>query len=325
MEQRLIASFGDFGLLVVIGSVLLDQIGLPFPALPVLILAGALAAHSDAMMLQLFLGAILGCLIADLGWFLAGRRYGTRVMRLLCRISISPDSCVSETQLRFERWGSPALLLAKFIPGLSLIAPPLAGATRMGVGEFLLFSELGSALWAGAGLGVGRLFKPQIDRMLPQLQRIGSGLGLLLLAALLAYIGVKWLQRRRFYAQLRMARISVAELYELIGAGAAPMILDVRSSTAHALDPRIIPGAQRISLSEIGRQLEQLPRDREIVLYCTCPNEASAAQVAKVLLNHGFRHVRPLQGGLDAWIAAGYSAAAPASPALSAVVTVAET
>jgi rhodanese-related sulfurtransferase len=129
----------------------------------------------------------------------------------------------------------------------------------------------------------------------------------LLVALLVAYVAYKWYRRRRFHAELRMARISVADLFTLIEAGAAPLIIDVRSATAHALDARTIPGALRIALSDAKEHLAQLPRDRDVVLYCTCPNEASAAQVAKLLMTHGFKRVRPLHGGLDAWIAAGYA------------------
>jgi rhodanese-related sulfurtransferase len=129
----------------------------------------------------------------------------------------------------------------------------------------------------------------------------------------------KWWERRRFYRALRMARISVAELYELVAAGAAPVIVDVRSSTARTLEPRQVPGAISMTIAEVGQQLKALPRDKEIVLYCTCPNEASAAQVARVLMNHGFKRVRPLHGGLDAWIAAGY-AAEPLTAAVAEVI-----
>jgi rhodanese-related sulfurtransferase len=130
----------------------------------------------------------------------------------------------------------------------------------------------------------------------------------MLVAALLAgYVAFKWWERSRFYKTLRMARISVAELYELIEAGAEPIIVDVRSPTARALEPRWIPGAIHVPVDAVGPHIGHLPRDREIVLYCTCPSEASAARVAKVLVNHGFKSVRPLFGGLDAWVAAGYA------------------
>jgi membrane protein DedA with SNARE-associated domain/rhodanese-related sulfurtransferase len=308
MEQKFLSVFTEFGVLVVVANVLLDQMGFPVPAMPTLILAGAFAATSTLSAIDLFLSAVAACLMANAGWYLAGRWYGGGVMKLLCRISINPDSCVSETQLRFERWGSSALIAAKFIPGLSILASPLAGATGMNWIRFALYSALGAAVWVSTGLGVGMLLRPQIEQLLPGLQRVGSAAVVLLAGVLMAYIAYKWYRRRQFFAALRMARISVAELYQLIAAGAAPLIVDVRSATAHALDPRTIPGAIRIPLAHVDEHLEQLPRDRDVVLYCTCPNEASAAQVAKLLMAHGFTRVRPLHGGLEAWIAAGYSA-----------------
>ena len=152
------------------------------------------------------------------------------------------------------------------------------------------------------------LLRSQIAQLLPHMQHVLSLVAWVALALLVAYVAFKWWERRRFLRALRMARISVAELYELIEAGSAPVIVDVRSATARTLEPQQVPGAISMTIAEVGEQLKALPRDREIVLYCTCPNEASAAQVARVLMNHGFRRVRPLHGGLDAWIAAGYAA-----------------
>jgi membrane protein DedA with SNARE-associated domain/rhodanese-related sulfurtransferase len=324
MEQKFVALFTEFGVLVVVANVLLDQLGLPIPAIPTLVLAGAIATTGSITTLELFFGAIAACVIADSVWYLAGRRYGSRVMKLLCRISISPDSCVSDTQMRFERWGAGALIMAKFVPGLGIIAPPLAGATRMHWRRFLSYSALGSVLWVGAGLGAGLLLRPQIVQLLPHLRQVGTTAVALFAAMLVLYVAFKWIQRYRFFAALRSARISVTELYELIASGAAPLIVDVRSATAHQLDPRIIPGALRITLADVRRHLHGLPRERDIVLYCTCPNEASAAQVAQVLIQHGFTRVRPLQGGLDAWLAAGYEADARAPVEPIAVVSVAD-
>ena len=228
-------------------------------------------------------------------------------MSLLCRISLTPDICVNQTQTSFERWGSKVLIVAKFVPGLGLVAPPLAGATRMGVARFVLYSLLGGSLWVGAALLGGVLLRPQIEQLLPHAAGLGGAAVALILVLLVVYIAYKWWERYRFYKALNMARISVAELYQSISAGAAPVVLDVRSATAQALQQRRIPGALHMPVQEVGRQLQQLPRDRDIILYCTCPNEASAAKAAKLLMKHGFQHVRPLHGGLDAWIAAGYA------------------
>ena len=296
-----------FGLSLIFLNVLLEQLGLPLPAVPTLVVAGALAANGRLPASAVFALAVAACLIGDSSWYLAGRRYGARVMKLLCRISLTPDTCVSQTQASFERWGPRALVIAKFVPGLSMIAPPLAGATRMRFGRFAAFSAAGAALWVGAALIVGRLLKSQIAQLLPRLSGIGGTVVVIVLLLLGAYIGFKWWERRRFYAALEMARINVDELNERMQGETAPVVVDVRSPTARDLERRRIPGALYVPMQEVEQHMRDLPRDREIVLYCTCPNEASAAKVARVLMNHGFQRVRPLKGGLDAWIDAGYS------------------
>ena len=312
MTQSLLLSLSQYGLWAVVLNVLLNQIGLPLPALPTLIVAGAIAASGQLSLAGLFSGAVAACLVADCGWYLVGQVYGIRVLKALCRISLEPDSCVSQTQNRFERWGVNSLVIAKFVPGLSTIAPPMAGAMRIGWPRFVLLSMLSAALWVGVALVAGMLFRLQIERLLQRLDQIGSMAaagGLMLLGA---YVAFKWWERRRFMKALRMARIGVAELNELIRAGTEPLIIDVRSSSARALEPHWIPGALHIALPEVAPRLKDLPRDRDIILYCTCPNEASAASVAKILMNHGFKRVRPLHGGLDAWRAAGYEVATAA-------------
>ena len=306
MIQDLILLVSQYGLLIVFANVLIEQLGLPVPAIPVLVIAGALGAEGTLSAPGVFVAAFAACMIADSAWYVAGRRYGNRVMKLLCRISLSPDSCVSQTTARFERWGAGVLAVAKFIPGLSTIAPPLAGATRLPWATFLLFNSLGSALWAGTGLAAGMLLKTQIEGVLARLEDMGSVAMMLIGAMLAAYIALKWWQRQRFFKTLRMARISVDELYRLMGEGAQPVVVDVRTAVARQVEPRRIPGALPVELHAIDQHMEHLPRDRDIILYCTCPNEVSAAKVAKLLMDRGYTRVRPLEGGLDAWIAAGY-------------------
>jgi rhodanese-related sulfurtransferase len=180
---------------------------------------------------------------------------------------------------------------------------------RIGWARFVALSTVAAMLWVGAGLLAGMLFKTQIERLLIRLDDIGSmafGVALVLLGA---YVGYKWWERTRFYKTLRMARISVAELQQLIQDGSQPVIIDVRSPSARDLEPRWIPGAVHISLPDVDARLKELPRERDIIVYCTCPSEASAARVARILMNHGFKRVRPLHGGLDAWVAAGYAIA----------------
>ena len=314
MTQDLVSLIAQYGLLIVGANVLLDQIGLPVPAYPTLVVAGAIAAGGHLAAGPLYLLCVIACLLADCGWYLVGQIYGIKVLKLLCRISLEPDSCVSQTQSRFERWGINSLVIAKFVPGLAIIAPPLAGAMRIGWRKFIVLSTLSAAIWVGSGIAAGMLFRSQIDKLLLHLDRFGGLAGFIIAGLLAGYIAFKWWERARFYRLLRMARISVAELYELIQTGAQPIIVDVRSHTAKSLEPRSIPGARHVPLQEVGRHIADLPRDRDIVLYCTCPNEASAARVAKILMNHGFKKVRPLHGGLDAWVAAGHSVDTVAAP-----------
>jgi membrane protein DedA with SNARE-associated domain/rhodanese-related sulfurtransferase len=322
MTHDLVSLLGQYGLALVFANVLIEQLGLPLPAIPTLVVAGALATDGKLSMPLLFAVALTACLLADITWYIAGRRFGNRVMKLLCRISLTPDYCVSDTQARFERWGVNVLVIAKFVPGLATIAPPLAGATRIAWPRFLFFNTLGGALWVGAGLGGGILLGPYMEPLLTWLDQIGSIAVVIIVALLAAYIAFKWWDRRRFFMMLRMARISVDELYRLIDAGLKPVIVDVRSQTARALEPRRIPGALHVTLHAVDHHVKDLPRDREIILYCTCPNEASAAQAAKILMNNGFTKVRPLHGGLDAWIAAGYDV--EELPAAEAIVVVSE-
>jgi membrane protein DedA with SNARE-associated domain/rhodanese-related sulfurtransferase len=307
LTQELTLAIAHFGLTIVFLNVLVDQIGLPVPAVPTLIMAGAVAADGKLPLAALFACSAAACLLADCGWYLIGQKYGIRVLKTLCKISLEPDSCVSQTQVRFERWGINSLVIAKFVPGLAIIAPPMAGALRIGWLRFVALSTCGAVLWVSTWLAAGVLFRSQIARLLQHLNAIG-GMAAAGAGALLAgYIAFKWWERRRFYKMLRMARISVADLYALIEGGAAPLIIDVRSATARELEPRWIPGALHVPLPEVAQRLKELPRDRDIILYCTCPSEASAARVAKILMNHGFSRVRPLYGGLDAWVAAGYA------------------
>ena len=306
MTQQLLFHISHYGLLIVGLNVLLNQVGLPVPVVPTLIMAGTLAATGGLPFPELFSIAVLACLIADCGWYWIGEKYGIRVLKTLCRISLEPDSCVNQTQSQFDRWGVNSLIIAKFVPGWSTIAPPLAGALRIGWWRFILLSTLAAMLWVGAGLLGGMIFKSQVEQLLIQLDRYGSRAAGGVIVLLGVYIAYKWWERRRFYKMLRMARISVAELHDLIQNGTQPLIIDVRSATARELEPHWIPGAVAISMAEVDAHLKDLPRDRDIILYCTCPSEASAARVAKMLMNRGFKRVRPLQGGLEAWVAAGH-------------------
>lgn len=308
MAHDIVLLIAQYGLLLVFLNVLIEQLGIPVPAVPTMIVAGALASSGSRVWLaDLVLVAVLASLLGDLVWYWAGRRFGAGVMRAICRISLSPDSCVKQSELRFQRWRGRVLLIAKFVPGLSTVAPPMVGAMGLRPATFLWLDGLGSLLWVGVSVGLGYLFAAQIDGMLAALEEAGAVAMELLLVLLALYIAAKWWQRRRLLLALRMARISVDELNEAIASGRNPVVIDVRSEAARLLDARVIPGALLADLEGVHQVLAEVPSDSELVVYCSCPNEVSAARVAKALMSLGYRRVRPLLGGLDAWDAAGYT------------------
>jgi membrane protein DedA with SNARE-associated domain/rhodanese-related sulfurtransferase len=296
----------QYGVALVAANVLIERAGVPVPAFPTLIVAGALAMDGRLPLIGLAAVSLAACIVGDVAWYAAGRRYGLGILKLLCRVSLSPDSCVRETETRFERWGAASLLLGKFIPGVSHLAAPLAGAMRVGWGRFMLFNTVGSIVWIGAAIGLGMLFHRQIAAFVDRLEDFGFMALQLALLALAAFIAFKWWERWRFFRQLRLARISVAELRRLMDEGKEPVVVDVRAPSARSLDARYIPGALAIDLAEVEQRRAELDAARDIVFYCTCPNEASAAIAAKRLMELGYTRVRPLLGGLDDWIAAGY-------------------
>ena len=227
------------------------------------------------------------------------------MLRLLCRLSLSPDSCVRQTETTFERRGAAALVIAKFVPGLSTVAPPVAGALGLSLPMFLLFDGIGAALYFGGGLLLGLVFHTQVDWALNQLSYLGMG-ALLVIGTLLAlYIAYRWWDRMRFVKSFRTARIAVAELSAMMERGDDPLVLDVRSRAHRQLDARRIPGARAVDLDDLEATLEEVPRDREVIVYCACPNEVTAVKVALALRDRGFLRVRPLAGGVEAWVEAG--------------------
>jgi len=243
--------------------------------------------------------------LGSLPWFLAGQRFGHRTLKFTCKVSLSPDSCVRQTEAVFERHGAVTLLISKFVPGLAHVTPPLAGAFGFRLPSFLFLNAIGAILWAGAGLILGLLFYSEINSLLGQF--VGFGGHALAALALLAvtYVAYRWIVRRRFLKSLQASRIEVAELQEMIGRGDAPIVLDVRSRTHRKLDARMIPGARPVDLDDLERLLAQISADRDVVVYCACPNDATAVKVAMLLRQRGIRHVRPLAGGIDAWTNAG--------------------
>ena len=316
----LIELIGQYGVLLVFAWVLLEQAGIPVPAYPVLLVAGSMAAAGQLSLPLLLLTAVLACLIADSGWYLAGSRFGGRVLRLICRLSLTPDSCVSQTESVFDRWGARSLIVAKFVPGFASVATAMAGATRVPRGAFLAYDAVGATLWAGLGLALGWLFAPAVETLLATLQALGRW-GLMLLAGAVAlYVARKAWNRLNFRHQLRMRRMSVPELNALRQQGEPVVLVDVRPRKLWERER--IPGAVPFVAGEWPAAAGHPQRDASIVVYCDCPAEASAVVVARALREKGFRQVHPLGGGLEAWRQAGHAvepapaaAGKPAPPA----------
>ncbi len=304
--QHLVSLIEQYGLSFVFLHVLAEQAGVPLPAYPTLIVAGALIAHANYTIPELLLAAVAAAMIADLGWYFAGSRLGRPVLRTLCRISLSPDSCVRQTESIYIRWGAPSLLVAKFIPGFAAVATALAGSIGTRLWVFLLFDALGALLWAGLAVALGVAFRDAVNDVIDVLGQLGKWGLLAIIAGFALIVLLKWWQRQRFYRQLRMARISVEELRDLLDRGELPIILDVRSPLAQGQDGRI-PGAIAVDANTLRDKPAELSAAVEVIVYCACPNEASAALVAKRLIQQGYSRVRPLHGGIDAWIAAGYA------------------
>lgn len=302
--EHLIALLQQYGLAFVFANVLALQAGLPLPAYPTLIVAGTLAAMGGSPVWQLLAVGVLAALIADSGWYMAGRRFGLRILSMLCKMSLSQDSCVRQTESIFQRFGPASMLFAKFVPGFASVATALAGALRLNYLKFVLFDAGGAALWVGVAVGLGYVFNGAIGEVMKQLSDLGRYGVMIVIAGFVAWIIFKWWRRFRFIKQLRMDRVSVDELREMMENRAVQALVDVRSAITQAATGRI-PGARAVDMQNIAKGFEGVPVDGEVIVYCACPNEATAVKVAQRLQKLGFTRIRPLLGGIDAWIEAG--------------------
>ncbi|RQS12993.1 hypothetical protein DIE07_07920 [Burkholderia sp. Bp9002] len=302
MLRDLVAQYGP---LLVFANVLAAAVGLPVPAMPTLVLFGAMAMlHPEMIGSQLITVlalSVLGALIGDTVWYVAGRRYGGTTLKTICRLSLSRDSCVRKTERFFGRYGVRVLAVARFIPGLSLVSVPMAGALGTRYRTFAGYDALGAALWTICGLLVGLVFYRQIDWLFAGASRLGHAVLFVIAVLLGMYAAVRWMRRRALIRQLANARIGVDELDALLSDAVAPVILDVRSEEHRKLDPFAIPGAQFADERHVADIVARYPLTQKFVVYCSCPNEVSAALMAKRLTDAGFPHALALRGGLDAW------------------------
>ncbi len=287
---------------VVFLNVLLQQVGLPVPAVPTLLIAGSLMV-APGQLGQVLAAAILASTLADWLWYLAGRAFGYRVLAGLCKLSINPGSCVSQTEARFIRWGVGSLVIAKFIPGFSTVAPPIAGALRMALPGFLVAAGCGAALWAGLALGAGWLLREQVQTAIDFLnQQAGSAL-LLVIGIIALWLGWKLWQKYRFRQWCTVPHITPGELIAALETETPPRLLDLRGATMiQATGP--IPGAVVAEHDRLTEAVADWPKGAPIVTLCACPEDAGAVQAARQLLQAGYLSVRPLKGGYEAWLEA---------------------
>lgn len=308
--EFIIQSLIEHGLIVVFLNVFASQVGLPLPMVPLLVVMAARTVAGDVAVESLFGVAFSACLIADLVCYSAGRRYGGRMLHTACRLSLSPDSCVSQTHSLFARWGVWTLLVAKFIPGLGLIAIALSGQSRVPLRVFVLLDALGVALFIGAFIWLGRAFHSTIDSLLNALASYGR-VGLTsVFVALLFFLGLRLLHKYWLIRTLRMTRISVPEFKRMLESETPYVIYDVRAVASRERDGTI-PGALPWSLEDTKYPEAASSLDTQVIVYCDCPTEYSSAKVARRLQRAGFTCVRPLQGGIEAWIAAGHQIERP--------------
>lgn len=289
------------GTFVLFAVVLAEQLGLPVPAIPFLIAAGAFIGTGQLTLESAVGAAIIAALLGDQFWFELGRRRGRQVLNWLCRISFEPTACVRRTEEFFARHGARSLIVAKFVPGLSTIAPPLAGVVGLRLPQYLLYNSVGTILWVGSGIGLGYAFSDQLEQMISVAEHLGSGLALITVGGVVGYAIYKMLHRYR--VERLVPRLTAQQLAKKVATEESPLIIDLRPLEARQEVPGI-PGSVALSFDELIAGHRELPRNRDVVLYCDCPKDAASVQAAWRLRKHGLARVWPLAGGIEAWHAA---------------------
>jgi membrane protein DedA with SNARE-associated domain/rhodanese-related sulfurtransferase len=303
--------FVQYAYIILFVWVLLEMLGLPIPSVPVLLTAGTVAATHRISGPVALLAVLAACIIGDTFWFYLGRRYGHAVLKLLCRFSFEANTCVVKTERYFERRGAVTLLFAKFVPGLSTVAAPIAGQTGMPYLRFFLYDIAGSVVWALAYLLAGFFFGDIAKRSAPFFAVLGHFAVAIFFVMVFGLMFSRFWKQRVFLKGVRQSRLEPAELLKMIEMAETegnipPFIVDLRHPLDYLPDPRVLPGAVRVSPTELTSHHAHLPRDRDLILYCTCPSEETSGKVALQLHKLGINRVRPLRGGFDAWRAAGY-------------------
>ena len=298
--------FIRYGYWVVFLWILTEQLGIPIPSTPLLLTAGTLTATHRLQLSFVLLAALSASLLADTTWYLFGKRYGSAVVRMMCRLSLESTACVRKTEGYFTKRGAAALLVAKFVPGLGSVAAPIAGQIGMGYGKFVLFDAGGVLLWILSVTLAGRFFGDILKHHPNALSTTAHFFGLIFGLLFVGFLVWRMLQRRAFLRSVRMARLDPQDLKRMIDSGQPVVIVDLRHPLDYLPDPRTLPGALSLTPDKLVEQSDRIPRDQEVVLFCTCPSEATAARMALRLRNMGIHRVRPLRGGYDEWKRLGY-------------------
>lgn len=295
-----------YGYLLLFAWIVVEQMGVPLPATPVLLASGALSAQHQLSLVAALAIGVVACLLADSTWFIIGKRYGHHVLNLLCKMSLEPHLCVRRTQLTFTRRRRLTLVLGKFVPGLASLTSPVAGQAGMPFREFLLLDAIGAAIWTGALLAGGRIFGDALKRDPSLLGWVERFSGALLLGAIVAFFVARLVRRKMLLRKLVESRLEPEELWSQMQGGEEVYIVDLRHPLEQINDPFTLPGALRVAPEDLARRAHEIPRDRDVVLFCTCPNEETAAHTAMKLHKLGVERVRPLRGGYHGWQKLGY-------------------
>lgn len=298
--------FLKYGYWILFVWVLIEQLGAPVPSVPLLLTAGTLTATHAMSLPLVLLAVVLGSLISDSAWYWMGKRYGGAVVKLLCRLSMESNTCVRRTENYFSKHGAGALVVAKFLPGLGTVAAPIAGQTGMEYRLFAIYDIAGILLWASAFTLGGRFFGDVLRRH-PHEMALAARFGFLLfILLLLGFFVWRFFRQRAFLREIRMARVDPRELKGMIDRGQPVYIVDLRHPLDYLPDPRTLPGAILLTPDKLVEHCSEIPRDRDVILFCTCPSEATAAKMALAIRKLGVYRVRPLLGGFDEWKRLGY-------------------
>ncbi|MEO6982047.1 MAG: VTT domain-containing protein [Edaphobacter sp.] len=306
-----LAFFVHYAYLIIFVWVLVEQVGVPIPSIPVLLTAGTLTATHRLSHSAVLLTVLAACMVSDSLWFFLGRRYGNSVLKLLCRLSLEASTCVSKTEGYFSRRGASTLLFSKFIPGLSTVAPPIAGQTGFSYARFFFWDLAGSIIWAETFILAGRFFGDLAKKSAPFFSWLGHFAFFIFIVMVLGFLAQRIWKQRKFLREVRELRLEPAELMSMLETAEKngtrpPFIVDLRHPLDYLPDPRVLPGALRIGPNELRQHSEIIPHDRDVILYCTCPSEETSAKLAMQLHKMGVYRVRPLRGGFDGWKQAGY-------------------